>query len=235
MEVMAQATDKGLSDVRKELDKVKSTVKMMEDPGPKGAAPTAAQPRSRSVGATCAFRPTKVFVQGFFDYKTEQGALRDSERDHWGQMLLSAAPSHLADKFKLEKKYKLTRRLVFTTSGTGGEVCWELREHLMNAIVTENYIINGKELKVRVEEQQERRDKKRNFWKAVEALREVKKEDADFIVEPSAFGIYEHETLQRLGSMEDGEYKWNEAVLSTVFPDVDAVALRRATVFGKKQ
>ena len=161
--------------------------------------------------------------------------MRDSERDTLVQTLLSSRPSQLAGQFKVEKKYKLTQRLVFIASGPGGEVCWEFREKLVDTISAQELKINDKELKVRVEEHPEKRDKRRSYWKAVEALRAVRKEDTDFIIEPATFGIHDNNTLARLGMMEDGEFKWNTDALSSAFPGIDVTVLRRATIFGRRE
>ena len=66
--------------------------------------------------------------------------------------------------------------MVFCTKGAGGEVCWELREKFVDAIASNKYTINEKDLKVRVGEEPEKLDERRYFWKAVEALRWVQLE-----------------------------------------------------------
>ena len=187
MTAMVEATDKVFVEVRKELDKVKLNVKAIEEA--KEAPRTVNAPRAMSVGARSAFRPTKVFVQGFYDFDTDKGALRDTERDQWGQTLLSHLPAHLAEQFQLEKKYAITRRLVFTTKGQGGEVCWEVREKFMDAISVNNYKINSRDLKVRVEEDENRANRRKCYWRAVDALRTMKTEKVDFLLEPATFGI----------------------------------------------
>ena len=85
-------------------------------------------------------------------------------------------------------------------------------------------------MRVRAEEQPEKRDKKRHFWKAVDALRTVKAENVDFIVEPATLGIHDFKTLERLGKADEDEFKWDVGVLAACYPDVDITALRRATL-----
>ena len=63
----------------------------------------------------------------------------------------------------------------------------------------------------------------------------MKTEKVDFILEPASFGIYDHKILQRLGKIEDGEFKWNAQVLAECLPDVDIMALRWATLQDRRQ
>ena len=235
MSAMAEATDRGLGEMRKELDKVKTDIKSMGDQGAQITTHPTAPPRARSVGAKGSFKASKVYVQGFYDFKSERGALREAERDQWAQTLMAHMPAHLATEFKVEEKYKLTRRLVFHTKGVGGELCWELREKLMDAITANEYKINDKELKVRVEEEPERLEKRKLFWKAVDALRSMKTEDVDFIIEPASRSIYDQKTLERLGRVEEGGFRWNAEATTAAFPDLDVVALRRATLQNRSQ
>ena len=90
--------------------------------------------------------PTKVFVQGFYNFKEKKGALRNAERDEWATKLMSHVPTDLKGKFEVEKRYNLTQRLTFV-SKEGGELCCELREKLVDAIEANKYKINGDDLK----------------------------------------------------------------------------------------
>ena len=102
-------------------------------------------PRSVSVGARPRFVPLKVVVQGFYDFEKGIGALNEIDPDTWGKQLLDAVPEHIRSKFMLDKSYPKTRRLVFSNA-EGGEICWEFREHLMNAISSNEMKSNQKDL-----------------------------------------------------------------------------------------
>ena len=99
--------------------------------GMRSVAPPIASParRSGSVGARNSFVPSKVFVQGFYDFSKGQGALKADERDALAKSLLDRIPQDVKEQFTLETRYSLTRRLVFVTKN-GGEICWILREKL---------------------------------------------------------------------------------------------------------
>eukprot|EP00973_Karenia_brevis_P083467 11577849-Karenia_brevis.AAC.1 len=58
---------------------------------------------------------------------------------------------------------------------------------------------NAKELKVRVEEPPERQCKRQNFWRAVDALKAVAKEDEHFVLAPASFKIYDAKDYMPLG------------------------------------
>ena len=237
MDMMDAKIEGKFQNLATDVEKLKASINAAHDihaPENKRARSVGA-PMPRSGATRSSFRPTKVFVQGFYDFKSDKGALREHERDQWAQTLKSHLPSHLADQFQIEKKYKLTRRLVFSTKGEGGESCWEVREKFADAIATNDYKINSKDLRVRVEEDQGRADRRKAYWKAVDALRGLKREDIDFIIEPATFAIHDQKTLDRLGKLEDDEFKWNADVVGVCFPDIDLPALRRATLQGGRQ
>ena len=70
MEAMAQATDNGLQEVKKQLEKVKVDIKAKDDMGPKEVTASSGYraPRACLMGAKTSFVPTKVFVQGFYNF-----------------------------------------------------------------------------------------------------------------------------------------------------------------------
>ena len=105
----------------------------------------------------------------------------------------------------------------------------------MDMISANEYKINGKELKIRVEEAPEKSARKRHFWKAVDALKTMKTENVDFVIEPSTLGIHDNKTLDRLGIVDEDGYCWNGQVLAAAFPDIDVTELRRATLHTPKQ
>ena len=185
--------------------------------------------RSKSVGARTGFVPKKVFVQGFFDFGTQSGALKPSERDALGEKLMAGVPEELQRRFKLEKKYPHTRRLVFVTAG-GGEECWEFREKLVNEIAEHDIKVGDKELRVRVEDGPERQGKRQHFWKAVDALKLQRKEEEDFILEPGAFNIYDAKEVELVGSATEEGFEWKGETLTRVMPAVDFTKLKHDTV-----
>ena len=210
MTAMAEATDKGFMEVKKELDKVKSDMKAIDDKGPREAASSGdaqvPKPRARSVGARSGFVPKKVFVQGFFDFGAETGSLKPAKRDDLAKKLVDELPEHLEGRFKLEKKYVNSRRLVFNAVGAGGEECWELREKFVLTIESQGMEVNGKTLKVRIEEEPERQNKRQSYWRAVDAIKAVAAEGQDFILEPATFRIFDAKEMECLGAIADDAY-----------------------------
>ena len=131
---VAAATDKGFQELKKELQDEKEARKSsaadlgrkLEEVRAQNAVPVASteasapRARPRSVGARSLFTPKKVFVQGFFDFESGMGSLKPQERDELCRKLVEDIPQALRDRFQLEKRYAMTRRLVFSTKG-GGE------------------------------------------------------------------------------------------------------------------
>ena len=175
------------------------------------------------------FVPSKVFVQGFYNFKDGKGALRNAEREALSERLMAFVPEHLQAEFKLETRYNLTRRLVYVSRTNGGESCWALREALSSGIDTENIEINGCKLKVRVEEAPDIQSKKANFWKAVDALKLFAKAE-DFIIEPANCGIYDTKNTDLMGKATVDSYEWNDAVVARALPEIDVRELKRASL-----
>lgn len=106
--------------------------------------------RVNSVGVRSTFVPSKVSVTGSYDHATGQGVLKPKERGELSANFLDAVLLTVDEKSTTQKKYTLNRRLVFVRK-TGGEVCWELREHIKH-LDTEAVSFEGKARKERVEE-----------------------------------------------------------------------------------
>ena len=112
---VAEAADKGFSDIRKEVDKerkaraafesdmIKTIGALKSEIGNRTTAPTpsltasggTATVRARSVGSRGRFVPTKVFVQGFYNFAEDKGALRVAERAALSERLLSHVPENI--------------------------------------------------------------------------------------------------------------------------------------------
>ena len=95
--------------------------------------------------------------------------------------------------------------------------------------------MNGKELKVRVEEDPQKQNKRQAFWKAVDALKSRAKEEEDYILDAINFVIYDAKDVERLGSVMDGIFQWNEDRVKQCLPNVELLALKRATVERRRQ
>ena len=76
--------------------------------------------RTRSAGAQPRFKPTEVYVQGFYDWTKGTGAIDEEEADRHVAKLLANVEKGLKDKFVVDKQYPSFRRICFTSS-TGGE------------------------------------------------------------------------------------------------------------------
>eukprot|EP00973_Karenia_brevis_P067602 9405124-Karenia_brevis.AAC.1 len=231
LRVVAESSDASFTTIRRELEKERRERKDKEvdidkrfdelkqrisgSAGQQASASTlgpAPEARSKSVGARGNFRPGKVFVQGFYKYADKTGGLTIQERDALAARVSAKVPAELKDTFKLETRYNETRRLVFTTEDVG-ESCWEFREKLIEEIKTQGITQNGQELKVFVEEEPAQRSKKREYWKAVDALRTMAKEEEDFLLKPSAFGIYDAKEFELLGRATTDMYEWDAEVV----------------------
>ena len=213
--------DLNVQNFRKELDDFKQQHDVSALPS--GGSPPSSIGRSRSLGMRSSFAPGKVFVTGFYNWQTSQGALKREQRDKLAADLMAAVPEHVKRQFSLETRYNLTRRLVFTTKDVG-EPCWILREHLMHAIESGDF---EWELKVRVEESPERRAKRDCYWRAVDALKKLVPE-RELILEPAAFGIYHEGSCTSLGRIHEDGFVWAETEIAKYFPSVSMPNLRRA-------
>ena len=59
----------------------------------------------------------------------------------------------------------------------GGETCWDLREKIMGQIKADTMQRNGKDLKVKIQGSLKKQKQQRYFWRAVDALRTMAKEE----------------------------------------------------------
>ena len=130
----------------------------------------------------------KVIVQGWFDHKADTGALGVKARDELASKLLEHIPDEDKNGFKFEQRYNLTRRIVFYLP-KGGERCWILREKLIEAIKENNIEVDGKALKVRVQDSPEKEARRGVFWRAVSAMETIVGKDA-IILEPRTCVIH---------------------------------------------
>ena len=125
------------------------------------------------------WKPTKVTVYNFCEFGSDAGALTRKERDEKGAFILSKLPPEAVSGVSLEKKYSLSRQLVFNCE-KGGEECWILREAIlaMKDLEIKGFKVpdledagaNQVHLKVRVEDHPDRREKRGLFFRALRAL-----------------------------------------------------------------
>ena len=191
-----------------------------------GSAPRA---RTQSVRARGTFVAKKVYVQGFYDFRNDTGALTPGQRDDLAQRLMEGLSTQTKERFTLERKYVRSRRITFIAK-EGGEECWDLREKLMECIETKSIQQDGKDLKIRVEEEPERQARRQAYWRAVDAIKAVAKEGEDFILEPTSFKIYDAKNVESLGEVADEMFEWDLERIRKSFPDMDVPALRRASI-----
>ena len=83
-------------------------------------------------------------------------------------------------------------------------------------------------LKVLVQERPEREAKRKWFWCAVDALRTVAKENDDFVLAPSSFGIHDSKELEPLGTATENGYQWDTQALRRAMPEIDTMTLKKA-------
>lgn len=167
-----------------------------------------------------------VVLQGFYDHKSGAGALTSKQVDDLIAKLFAYIPKEVQEGFVVEKKYNLSRRVVLKCP-KGGEKCWVLREKLAEAIETNSITVDGKTLKVRVQDSPEKEAKRSMFWKAVSVL-ESKVSKEDFIVEPRSFGIHASSSHEMLGTVTTSSYEWDAEKMGRLFPQVCLPDLRRA-------
>lgn len=191
----------------------------------KGTGKAAPRMEARS-GGNAHWVAGNVEVFGFFEYASKTGALGTVERDKLAADLLEHVPENVQHGFKLNTRFNLTRKLIFSKAG-GGEDCWSLREALMNAIETHGIKCNDKDLKVRVEDSPQKRNKRAKFFRAADVLREIEGAVDKIILEPQTCGIHSKETHQLLGKATEDHFEWNEEVVTSVFPGIDMPKLRR--------
>ena len=220
-------TRDGLVSLRTEVAQMKDFMGSSSAAAQVGPCPSvSAAHRASSVGAPNSFVPCKVFVQGFFDFATGQGALKAAQRDQLAKSFLDGVPADLSSRFTVETRYSLTRRLVFIAKD-GGEICWTLREKFMDVIERKVVVLEEKQVKVRVEEALERQVKRANFWRAVDALKSMVGED-DFIKEPATFSLHDSKQCLSLGQADETGFHWNEKRMKDCFPDLSLTDLRKA-------
>ena len=246
-EAKAARVEQQIKEVRVELDSMKSaevktateqnqqletTVqdlvqKSLSQSGPGVDLGPAPRVRVGRAAASSYFVHEKVIVQNFYDHKTGKGALDPKQRDALVTQLLGNIPTHIKEGFQYEKRYNLSRRIVFVLP-KGGEKCWEFRTSLVETIEANNITVNGKPLKVRVQDSPEKESKRGMFWKAVFAL-ETQVDKDKIILEPRSFSIHASDGHEKLGKAEADAYEWDDEKVKRIFPAVDLPELRRAT------
>ena len=87
-----------------------------------------------------------------------------------------------------------------------------------------------KELRVRVEDAPERQSKRQHFWKGVDALKAQCTEKEDFILEPSAFCIYDAKEVELVGRAKEEGFEWKTETMMRVLLAVDLTRLKKETV-----
>ena len=214
-----EQTKAGLSTLQAEVSELKRSTR-----------PSAAT-RSAAELACSPFSPAEVYVQGFFDFGTTQGALTKEQATTYADKLLAEIPAQLANQFKMECRFWPTRRITFVTRN-GGD-CWRLRDQLADAIAKLELKINDKELRIKVQEPPDVAARNGRYWRAVYALKKQLVEDEDFFIAPSEHSIYEAKSIEPLGYLSEAGYNWDAEALRKFFPSLDILALRKATMISQ--
>ena len=105
----------------------------------------------------------------------------------------------------------------------------------MSAIAMNDIKPNGSSLKVRVQESPDMAKKRSNYWRAVDALKKVAKEDEHFILAPSSFSIHEPTSLELLGRPSVQGYVWDEAVVKKAIPSINMLDLKKSTLGNRRR
>ena len=105
-------------------------------------AGASAVPRSASAPARGQFCPAEVYVQGFYDFDTDQGALSEEQVNTISGKLMTDVLAALKDQFQVECRFTPARRITFVTR-SGGD-CRKLRQQLVNAITKQELRITVK-------------------------------------------------------------------------------------------
>ena len=132
--------------------------------------------------------PSRVNVYGMYDYVSKSGGMAPAARDELAKVLLAKIPARVKHGFGVEKKWKESRRLVFICKNAG-ERCWELRQCIAK-VLDEVGPYQGRTLKATVEAKPDVMEKRKWFWRAVDALRKQVAETR-FVVQPRDNGLYE--------------------------------------------
>ena len=211
-----EQTKTGLTTLQAEVSELKRSTR------PSGASRSAAEP------ARGHFSPAEVYVQGFFDFNTSQGALTKEQATSHAETLLAEVPNEASTQFKMECRFWPTRRITFVTQN-GGD-CWRFRDHLADAISKLELKINGKELRIKVQEPPDVAAKNGRYWRAVYALKKQLVEDDDFFIAPSEYSICEAKSLEPLGELSNMGFNWGAESLRKFFPTLNILELRKATM-----
>ena len=203
------------------------------------AAPTVG---GHSVRSSVTWKPTQVTVYNFCAFGSDAGALTRKERDEKGAFIISKLSSEVAAGVSLEKKYPLTRQLVFNVAD-GGEACWILREAILEMTDSEikgfKLPIPGEEpaadqeyLKVRVEDHPEKKQKRGFFFRALRALERqfprTTHAEKDIIVDVRFLKVHAGPLHTSLGSITAAGWTWDEhACVTALGSNLDFAQLRR--------
>lgn len=127
----------------------------------------------------------------------------------------------------------MTRQLVFLVP-QGGEACWILREALLALVESDEKLeIKGvTNLKVRVEDHPDQKDKRAHFFRALRAFeRQIPRqqhEEKDIIVDVRFLKIYAGKELLSLGDVTLNGWSWDaDACNKTLGAQLDILRVRR--------
>jgi len=223
--------------LERNFEELKATVKTTVDQlslsstsGPRRVSASSAPPPTTSSN----FVPSKVFVQGFYDWKTRTGALCEQEIDMLAERLLAGVPDDIRQKFTLSKEHEHSFRLQFSTT-EGKSLRWKFREHLVGAILKKNITVNEKKLTVRVEDAPEVQAKRKHYWRAVDAIKRMGTEDSDFILDPKSYGIHDAKELDPMGYVTEHGYVWDEKIVKRAIPSINMIDLKKAALIGDQR
>ena len=196
------------------------------------AGPSVGEPSARRL-APEAWKPTKVTLSNFCAFGSNVNALTPKERDAEAKKIMDRLPADVAHGVSHEKKYTLTRQLVFVVP-QGGEACWMLREALLALMEDDDKLqVKGvTDLKVRVEDNPERKDKRTHFFRALRALEKQipreQHEEKGIMVDVRFLQIYAGKEFVPLGEVSVNGWSWDaEACTKTLGEQLDTTRLRR--------
>ena len=237
IEASEQRTLEKIGNLEKNFEELKETVKtsighISSPSASRAAAPYKSSPLTSA--NSLQFVPSKVYVQGFYDWKTRTGALSEQEVDALADKLLAGVPAEIRQKFTLTKEHAQSFRLQFCTSD-GRDLCWKFREHLAGAILKDNIQVGEKKLTVRVEDAPDVQLKRKHYWSGVDDIKRVGTEDEHFILVPKSFGIHDVEELAPMGYVTEQGYVWNENVMKRALPHINMLDLKKAALMGSRR
>ena len=86
-----------------------------------------------------------------------------------------------------------------------------------------------------VEQEPDKQLARQNFWRAVDAIKTMAKEEVDYIIDPRAFVIYGAKEYKEIGRSSPEVFDWHVVRLKLRLPGIDVAKLRRATIISSRR